>query len=176
MLNKKNLYEWEELKQKENHEPTKEWIVSLIALAKSDKDWPWCWSLQIDKQVAPFFMHVMSLVITLRKIMSMEVCLQLLGNILYHWLYNRRCEDLTNEMFDFVIDTRLCNLFVYLFLFSIIYALDTEIDKDISLNEANKKVHEMVNEMINNKQQGIVIVAKNIDELSKLNYKLPEYD
>ncbi|ETN98812.1 hypothetical protein RFI_38675 [Reticulomyxa filosa] len=162
MLNKKNLYEWEKLKQKENHESTKDCLASLIALAKSDKDWPWCWSLQMDKQVAPFLMNVMSLVITLRKIMSMEVCMRLLGNILYHWLYNRRCEDLTHEMFDF-----FCLSF---FIFNY-YALDTEIDKDISWNEANKKVHEMVNEMINNKQQGIVIVAKNIDELSKLNYQ-----
>ncbi|ETO01593.1 hypothetical protein RFI_35847, partial [Reticulomyxa filosa] len=42
---KKKLYEWEELKQKENHESTKECLASLIALAKSDKDWPWCWSI-----------------------------------------------------------------------------------------------------------------------------------
>ncbi|ETO34705.1 hypothetical protein RFI_02385 [Reticulomyxa filosa] len=38
------------------------------------------------------------------------------------------------------------------------------------------KTHEMVSEMINNKQQGIVVVATNINQLSKLNHQLPQYD
>ncbi|ETO09041.1 hypothetical protein RFI_28345 [Reticulomyxa filosa] len=54
--------------------------------------------------------------------------------------------------------------------------LDTEIDKDALWNKANKKAHKMVNEMINNKQQGIVVVATNIDQLAKSNYQLPQHD
>ncbi|ETO36373.1 hypothetical protein RFI_00689, partial [Reticulomyxa filosa] len=55
-------------------------------------------------------------------------------------------------------------------------SLDTEIDNDVLWNEANKKAHEMVNEMVNNKQQGIVVVATNIDQLAKSNHQLPQYD
>ncbi|ETO03598.1 hypothetical protein RFI_33804 [Reticulomyxa filosa] len=55
-------------------------------------------------------------------------------------------------------------------------SLDTEFDKDFSWNEANKKAHEMVNEMINNKQQGIVVIATNIDQLAKSNHQLSQYN
>ncbi|ETO02432.1 hypothetical protein RFI_35004, partial [Reticulomyxa filosa] len=90
---------------------------------------------------------------------------KLVGNIFYHWSYNRRCEDLAHEMFDFVIDMPEMHLTRDFVTCSFFY----------SLNSNKQKVHEMVNKMIN-KQQVIVIVAKNIDELSKLNYQLPEYD
>ncbi|ETO10615.1 hypothetical protein RFI_26762, partial [Reticulomyxa filosa] len=42
-----------------------------------------------------------------------------------------------------------------------------EVDESNEWNEANRKAHEMMNEMINNKQQGIAVVAKNLDELAK---------
>ncbi|ETO33322.1 hypothetical protein RFI_03784, partial [Reticulomyxa filosa] len=52
--------------------------------------------------------------------------------------------------------------------------LDTEIDKDPSWNKANKKAHDMTNKMINNKQQGIVVVATNIDQLAKSSHRLSQ--
>ncbi|ETO06126.1 hypothetical protein RFI_31270 [Reticulomyxa filosa] len=53
-------------------------------------------------------------------------------------------------------------------------SLDIELDKDHSWNKANKKAHEMVNEMINNKQQGIIVIATNIEQLAKPNYQLSQ--
>ncbi|ETO02938.1 hypothetical protein RFI_34475, partial [Reticulomyxa filosa] len=79
-------------------------LESYLVLNNSPHIWR-SRALQMNKHVAPFLMNVMSLVVTLRKIMSMEVCLRSLGNIIYHWLYNRRCADLEHKMFDFVIDT-----------------------------------------------------------------------
>ncbi|ETO33387.1 hypothetical protein RFI_03719 [Reticulomyxa filosa] len=40
--------------------------------------------------------------------------------------------------------------------------------------KANKEAHEMVNEMINNKQQGIIVIAINIDQLAKSNNQLSQ--
>ncbi|ETO09930.1 hypothetical protein RFI_27447, partial [Reticulomyxa filosa] len=60
--------------------------------------------------------------------------------------------------------TTTCNKHIFLYI--------TEIDKNNSWNKANEQAHKMVNEMINNKQQGIVVVATNIEQLIKSNDKL----
>ncbi|ETO33459.1 hypothetical protein RFI_03648 [Reticulomyxa filosa] len=61
----------------------------------------------------------------------------------------------------------------HVFLYNKNYSnINIEIDQDLLWNEANKKAHEMVNEMINKKKQGIVVVAKNDNELGKSNEQL----
>ncbi|ETO22057.1 hypothetical protein RFI_15146 [Reticulomyxa filosa] len=66
--------------------------------------------------------------------------------------------------------TSTCDRHAFLYINNnYLSSTNAELDKDVSWNKANKKAHEMVNEMINNKQQGIVVVATNIEQLAKSN-------
>ncbi|ETO10332.1 hypothetical protein RFI_27043 [Reticulomyxa filosa] len=67
-----------------------------------------------------------------------------------------------------------CDRHVFLYNKSFSYALsiaNAEMDQNPLWNQANKKAYEIVNEMINHKQQGIVVVATNIDQFARPNDK-----
>ncbi|ETO11705.1 hypothetical protein RFI_25669, partial [Reticulomyxa filosa] len=125
-------------------------------------------SINSDKEkgshFAECFCNVMSQNIKLSK--SLDDNLILISKLVKQKALNGQIIQITT--------TRNRNVFLCLNSNNYLLNTNTEIDKDHSWNKANNKAHKMVNEMINTKQQGIVVVATNLDKLEKSNHRLSQ--
>ncbi|ETO14580.1 hypothetical protein RFI_22788 [Reticulomyxa filosa] len=108
------------------------------------------------------FCNIMSQNIKLPKLKSLDSNIMLISKLIEQ-------KELTGQIIQVIT---VCDQHV--FLYNKDYSnINIEIDQDFLWNETNKKAHEMVNEMINKRKQGIIVVAKNNDQLETLNEQLP---